>query len=283
MIDNIDIYKDMFTKPVEEKTSIAEVLHENTKLYPGKEYLSLGPKDFVDITNRQIYDDIVWEIEELVSTGGKTYENSNKIFLPDVENKKLGALKDALVNRSSVRDFSSDPLTDEQIACILKYGYGLNISRWWTEFTMEYKHVPSSGRLYPLEIYIACINASEDRLRGVHHYNARRHILEQIGTADEVSVLPKLLTQPEIGIKSGAVLFLTGVLPRLTWKYSERAYRYLLLEAGHAGQNICLVGAALGLGICPLGGFFDDLVHDFLRIDGVSETNLYAFAIGNPI
>jgi SagB-type dehydrogenase family enzyme len=82
--------------------------------------------------------------------------------------------------------------------------------------------------------------------------------------------------------KAGAVFVLTGVFGRSKIKYGERAYRFVLLEAGHAMQNICLTGTVLGLGACPVGGFIDDDINDLLNVDGVEEAALYAVTIGLP-
>jgi SagB-type dehydrogenase family enzyme len=78
-----------------------------------------------------------------------------------------------------------------------------------------------------------------------------------------------------------AVLVISGILKRSSLKYGERAYRFMMIEAGHVGQNICLTSFALNLGCLMLGGFNDDEVDDLLGIDGVSETTLYASAIGH--
>jgi len=45
-------------------------------------------------------------------------------------------------------------------------------------------------------------------------------------------------------------------------KYRERTYRYVLLEAGHVGQNLCLAATGLGLGACTVGAFDDDDLTD---------------------
>ena len=58
-----------------------------------------------------------------------------------------------------------------------------------------------------------------------------------------------------------AVFIWTGVLNRAMWKYRERAIRYLFLDAGHICQNLMLAATALGLGVCPVGAFFDDEVE----------------------
>ena len=43
----------------------------------------------------------------------------------------------------------------------------------------------------------------------------------------------------------------------MTAKYGDRGLRFLLLEAGHLMQNLCLASASLGLATTPLGGYFE--------------------------
>lgn len=63
-------------------------------------------------------------------------------------------------------------------------------------------------------------------------------------------------------------------------KYKERGYRFVLLDAGHIGQNLYLMATALDLSVVSIGGFFDDDVNDLLRLDGVNESALYVIAVG---
>jgi SagB-type dehydrogenase family enzyme len=79
---------------------------------------------------------------------------------------------------------------------------------------------------------------------------------------------------------AAAVFIWTGVLNRTMWKYRERGIRYLFLDAGHICQNLMLAATALGLGVCPVGAFFDDEVEALLKVDGVEETALYLAAVG---
>ena len=87
---------------------------------------------------------------------------------------------------------------------------------------------------------------------------------------------------PEALDGASAVFLITAVFGRSKIKYGERAYRFALLEAGHAMQNLLLAATGLGLGSCPVGGFIDDRLHDLIGIDGVEEAALYAGIIGHP-
>mgnify|MGYP000559029437 CR=1 FL=1 len=59
-----------------------------------------------------------------------------------------------------------------------------------------------------------------------------------------------------------AIIFITAIVERSMWKYEDRGYRYILLEAGHVAQNLNLCATAMNLGSLNLGGFFDQLWAD---------------------
>ena len=79
-----------------------------------------------------------------------------------------------------------------------------------------------------------------------------------------------------------AVVFVwTAVVERAKWKYRERGYRYLYLDAGHIGQNLYLAANSLGLGCCTIGAFYDDEVNRLIEVDGQRETAVYLGAVGH--
>jgi SagB-type dehydrogenase family enzyme len=63
-------------------------------------------------------------------------------------------------------------------------------------------------------------------------------------------------------------------------KYGERAYRFVLLEAGHIAQNMLLVGECLGHGTLPLGGYVDDQINDLVGVDGCDRAVVYGVLLG---
>jgi SagB-type dehydrogenase family enzyme len=72
----------------------------------------------------------------------------------------------------------------------------------------------------------------------------------------------------------------TAVVQRCKWKYLERGYRYMYLDAGHAGAHLHLAAESLDLGCCMIGAFFDDEINAILGVDGEEETVLYVAAVG---
>jgi SagB-type dehydrogenase family enzyme len=66
----------------------------------------------------------------------------------------------------------------------------------------------------------------------------------------------------------------------MTWKFGERGYRYLLLDAGHICQNLYLAAEALGCGACAVGSFDDGELNSTLGLDGVTRFVAYAGTVG---
>ena len=76
-------------------------------------------------------------------------------------------------------------------------------------------------------------------------------------------------------------LILSAIFQRTRWRYRERTYRYVMLEAGHVGQNLYLSAASMGLGACAVGAFLDDDLNNLLGLDGEQEAALYLITVGN--
>jgi SagB-type dehydrogenase family enzyme len=115
----------------------------------------------------------------------------------------------------------------------------------------------------------------------IYHYNVQEHALENIRDGLFDTELGPAFFYEEMFKQVSAAIIMTGVLKRSAIKYGERAYRFMLMESGHVGQNICLSSVALGLGCVMLGGFIDYAVNKVLGVDGVNETVIYGAAIGS--
>ena len=78
-----------------------------------------------------------------------------------------------------------------------------------------------------------------------------------------------------------SVLFvMTSVLARVTWRYRySRAYRVILLEAGHFGQTFCLVATWLGLAPFCTAALDDEKIENDLNLNA-GEAVLYAAGVG---
>jgi SagB-type dehydrogenase family enzyme len=76
---------------------------------------------------------------------------------------------------------------------------------------------------------------------------------------------------------------MTGVFARSMWKYRHaRAYRVVLLDAGHLGQTFCLTATRMGLAPFSSAALNDTLIEQDLGIDGITESVLYVTGVGMP-
>jgi SagB-type dehydrogenase family enzyme len=177
------------------------------------------------------------------------------------------SLEETLAARRSVRSFTSDPLTWEEIGQLLWAAQG--ITRDWGART-----APSAGALYPLELYVATP-------RGLYHYVPQGHQVTTVIDGDLRSELWRVSLKQDAVRQAPAVFILAAVYERTAGKYGERAERYVHLEAGHAAQNLLLQAVALDLGGVPIGAFTDDKVQSVLGLPPDHEP-LYVVPVGHP-
>jgi SagB-type dehydrogenase family enzyme len=140
--------------------------------------------------------------------------------------------------------------------------------------------VPSAGNLQALELYLVVLQ--RDWLpAGLYHYDRAGHALAQIAAdADRASWQAMV---PSLGLVDGGALLwvLVGDDERARAKYGARGLRFLLLEAGHLMQNLCLMSASLGLATVPLGGFFESDIARAFQLPA-SAVVLYLGVCGAP-
>jgi SagB-type dehydrogenase family enzyme len=72
----------------------------------------------------------------------------------------------------------------------------------------------------------------------------------------------------------------TAIFERSKWKYKQRAYRYVYLDAGHIAQNVALGAVALGVGSCQIAAIYDNEANALLDVDGVDESAIYMTVVG---
>lgn len=190
------------------------------------------------------------------------------IRLPEPRVEAGASLVESLAKRRSVRQFSAERLSNEQISQLLWAAQGI------TRKGMGFRTAPSAGALYPLETYIVLAE-------GVYHYNPRRHQLKRVIEGDKRRELQNAAWGQRAVGSAPVVFVFTAVYQRTSVKYGKRATRYVDMEAGHACQNLLLQAVALDLGGVPIGAFRDRGVSDVLELER-DETPLYLVPIGYP-
>ena len=179
-----------------------------------------------------------------------------------------------------MKAFSGRHVTTGQISKILLFGNGITgtLEDASKGATIRLRAVPSGGALYPLELYYISMR-TRGLPPGIYHYAALDHCLERILLGDFGEALAPIVAANLEG--AAGVIVITAMFERTQIKYEERGYRFVLMEAGHAAQNVLLTAAGVGLGAIPVGGFMDDDVSRLLDLEGSDELPLYLIPVGH--
>jgi SagB-type dehydrogenase family enzyme len=207
----------------------------------------------------------------------KNYPSARKILLSRKVPTKSVPFSEVIKSRRSVRSFSPKPLSLDDLAFLLWASTGVER----TEGDYEFRTAPSAGALYPIETYLV-VNNVGGLEKAVYHYDIEAHALEELKLGDFGGEMVHAALEQK-GCGEVPVVFIwTSVFERMKWKYAQRAYRYVYLEAGHIAENLALAATCIGLGSCQIGAFFDDEVNQILGVDGVEESAIYLSIVGYP-
>lgn len=210
----------------------------------------------------------------------KTVEDTDRIVdlsLPkDIEIEDIG-LRQAIEKRTSVRNYSSEPLPIKELSYLL----------WCTQGVKEvvrdvvtFRTVPSAGARHALETYIL-VNNVKGLEKGLYRFLPIEHKLVEVDMGKDIAdrVMRGCLDQPFV--KTSAVTFIWTAVPyRMSWRYGQRGYRYLHLDAGHACQNLYLGAGSVGCGVCAIAAFLDEEINPVIGVDGENEFVIYVATLG---
>ncbi|MDR3288000.1 MAG: SagB/ThcOx family dehydrogenase [Peptococcaceae bacterium] len=202
--------------------------------------------------------------------------------LPSPETLDLGRSMDvrsAIEHRSSIREYSDQPLTLEELTYLLWCTQG--IKKILPDKT-TFRNVPSAGSSHAFETYLL-VNRVTGLEPGLYRYLALSHSL---ALSDNSPAIADQIIQAGTYnqfIKTSAVTFLWVAVPyRLTWKFQTRGLRYLFLDAGHVCQNLYLAAESIQCGVCAVNAFDDDLIDQALNLSS-DQFVIYLAPLGKKI
>jgi len=206
-----------------------------------------------------------------IPTPTPSSEQPEVVNLPEPQYDSDVSIEQSLLNRRSIRSYTGEPLTLREVSQLLWAAQGITDPR-------GFRTAPSAGALYPLELYLVAGDV-EDLTSGIYRYEPDGHQLARIIDGDKRAELADAaLAQP--WVKEGAIsIVFAAVYERTTVKYGDRGIRYVHMEAGHAGQNLCLQATAMGLGVVTVGAFHDEQVSKLLNLPQ-DEKPLYIIPVG---
>lgn len=216
---------------------------------------------------------------EPVPAPAKSYPRAPRVSLPAAQTD--GEFPRTLMARRTWRDFAPDAISVAQIATLLRLTTG--VQNWLAIPRLgraPLKTSPSGGARHPTELYVLALHV-KGLTRGLYHYNSVAHHLERLHRGASRTGVTRILPGQWWYESAAALILFTAVFPRTQWKYhASRAYRAVLLEAGHVCQTFLLTATWLGLAPFCTMALADSYAEKFLGVDGITESVIYAAGVG---
>lgn len=209
-------------------------------------------------------------------------ENATLIDLPPVEELEMKNmdLRKAIENRKSLRKYAPISLSLEELSYLLWCTQGV---KKVTSRPATLRNVPSAGARHAFETFLLINNVKGIR-PGLYRYIALSHKLMEVNTEPDIADKITFSCREQEFIKNSAVTFIwTAVLERMKWRYGERGYRYLHLDAGHVCQNLYLTAESIDSGVCAIAAFDDDELNKVIGLDGENQFAVYVATLGKKI
>ncbi len=206
-------------------------------------------------------------------------QDAQRIPLPkpsDIQAPEM-SLREAVEQRRTIRNYTGQPLTLEELAYLLWISQGVKriSSRPSTART-----VPSAGARHAFETYVLA-NRVEGLQPGLYRYLAIEQSLLPANLSDEINEQITQACDNQNQVRTSAATFIwVAVMERMVYRYGQRGYRYLHLDAGHVCQNLYLAAENIGAGACAIAHFKDDELNQALAVDGEQQFVIYLASVG---
>jgi SagB-type dehydrogenase family enzyme len=182
--------------------------------------------------------------------------------------------------RRTNRTSAGHALQLNQVARCLFAGLGIVGTVKATSGEVPLSMTPSGGARNPYEAYVI-IRRNTDIEPGVYHYCAAEQVLEKVNEFAPDTQISGLFGGQDWFDDMSTVIVLVAVLERTMWKYQDpNAYRVVLMEAGHIGQNIMLAATEMGLTACPSAAMTHSKVSSLLKLENAAvHVPIYALSL----
>ena len=206
------------------------------------------------------------------------------IDLPPASSVKLtnNDLHRVMGQRRTLRQYASDPISLEELSFLLWCTQGVHetVPAYEAKGLRTMRTVPSAGARHAFDTFLL-VNNVAGLPSGLYRYVALGHKLSQLDTSEKLADVFVKGCRGQTLVKSCAVAFFwVADVYRMTWRFSQRGFRYLFLDAGHVCQNLYLGAEAVGGGACAIGAYDDDNMSRLFGVDGETRFVIYAGTVG---
>lgn len=212
----------------------------------------------------------------------ETPEEGERITLPAPDTITMLPLdlRAAIELRRSLRKYADISFSLEELAYLLWTTQGVREVIERPTVRVTFRTVPSAGARHALDTYLLA-NRVEGLEPGLYRYMAVEHALVRLPRPASIAadLTEACLGQAFVGT-CAATFFWAADVYRMGWRYVERGYRYLYLDAGHVCQNLYLATEQIGGGCCAIGAYNDEAVDTLLGLDGEQRFTVYIATAG---
>jgi len=232
--------------------------YKNLGVYPQKQGVPMPPIELPVDSSQELID----------LPSGKDLQIENFDFVNLVEKRK------------SLRKYADEPITLEELAYLL---WGTQGVKTVTDRPVSFRTVPSAGSRHPFETYML-VNQVSGLEPGLYRYLALSHQLARMNGFDGIREDLTSASLKQKHVYNSAVTFSWVAIPeRTTWRYGNRGFRYIHLDAGHVCQNLYLLAESIDCGVCAIAAFDDDMANNALHLDGENQFVIYLASLGKRI
>ena len=220
-----------------------------------------------------------WENRPLVY---KVYPSAGSVALPrELDLSPLpatlaitGDIDDSAENRAADHPFDLATLTR-----ILFCAGGLTRSKSVGGEAYHFRAAASAGALYPIELYLAATDVAE-LTPGLYHFSPADLKLRGLRRGQWREYLAEAAAAHPALVEARAILVLSAIFWRSTWKYRARAYRYCFWDAGTILANLTAAANAEGLPVEIVTAFEDAPIERLIDVDADREGIICLVALG---
>lgn len=190
-------------------------------------------------------------------------------------------LIELMARRRTVRAAAKPTITLKQLSDCLFAGMGITGETENSVGKLPLSMTPSGGARNPYEAYVYAMNV-EGLAPGFYHYSAKDHDLGLVQT-NHMPKPSQLVGGQDWADEMPCMILLCASFERTMWKYDDpNAYRVILIEAGHIGQNIMLAATQHGLTACPTAALSHSAIRECLSMHRLTDAPVYALTLCVP-
>ncbi|HEX7370558.1 MAG TPA: putative peptide maturation dehydrogenase [Rhodanobacteraceae bacterium] len=213
---------------------------------------------------------------------GERVPAASRMPLEKPESSPLDALMD---RRVTCRNFDPAPLAHAAFSTVLYRAFGARVVNDYAPgVQLLKKGVPSAGGLHATEVYVLARRV-EGVPTGLYHYHPVDHALEPLRElgANEAAGLARCFVAAQAYYADAPLqIALVSRFERNFWKYRNhaKAYRAVILDAGHLSQAMYLAATEMNLGAFITAAINEVEIEQAFGLEPMSEGPLCVCGFG---